>query len=75
MYIPNHRQHAGIQARIVGDPEHFMKARRALARAHRWHSWCRARSLNLFAIRRADIEGFARDDSPNAVVSDLLFCG
>ena len=23
-------------------------------------SWCRARSLNLFAVRRADIEGFAR---------------
>ena len=24
-------------------------------------SWCRARSLSLFAVRRADIEGFARD--------------
>jgi integrase/recombinase XerD len=24
-------------------------------------SWCRSRSLNLFAVRRADIEGFARD--------------
>ena len=24
-------------------------------------SWCRARTLNLFAVRRADIEGFARD--------------
>jgi site-specific recombinase XerD len=24
-------------------------------------SWCRARSLGLFAVRRADIEGFARD--------------
>src|SRR5690242_21038803 len=24
-------------------------------------SWCRARSLTLFAVRRADIEGFARD--------------
>jgi integrase/recombinase XerD len=24
-------------------------------------AWCRARSLNLFAVRRADIEGFARD--------------
>jgi hypothetical protein len=24
-------------------------------------SWCRARSLNLFAVRCADIEGFARD--------------
>jgi hypothetical protein len=23
--------------------------------------WCRARSLGLFAVRRADIEGFARD--------------
>jgi len=24
-------------------------------------SWCRARSLSLFAVRRADIESFARD--------------
>jgi len=24
-------------------------------------TWCRARSLSLFAVRRADIEGFARD--------------
>jgi integrase/recombinase XerD len=24
-------------------------------------SWCRARSLHLFAVRRADVEGFARD--------------
>ena len=24
-------------------------------------TWCRARSLPLFAVRRADIEGFARD--------------
>jgi integrase/recombinase XerD len=24
-------------------------------------SWCRDRSLPLFAVRRADIEGFARD--------------
>jgi integrase/recombinase XerD len=24
-------------------------------------SWCRIRSLPLFAVRRADIEGFARD--------------
>ena len=24
-------------------------------------SWCRSRSLNLFAVRRLDIEGFARD--------------
>jgi len=24
-------------------------------------SWCRARSLHLFAVRRADIESFARD--------------
>ena len=24
-------------------------------------SWCRARSLNVFAVRRADIESFARD--------------
>ena len=24
-------------------------------------TWCRAHSLNLFAVRRADIESFARD--------------
>ena len=24
-------------------------------------TWCRARSLALFAVRRADIEGFARE--------------
>jgi integrase/recombinase XerD len=24
-------------------------------------AWCRAWSLNLFAVRRADIEGFAKD--------------
>ena len=24
-------------------------------------TWCRDRSLNLFSVRRADIEGFARD--------------
>ena len=24
-------------------------------------TWCRARSLNLFAVRRSDIEGFARE--------------
>ncbi len=24
-------------------------------------TWCRSRSLNLFAVRRADVEGFARD--------------
>ena len=24
-------------------------------------TWCRTRSLNLFAVRRADIESFARD--------------
>ena len=24
-------------------------------------TWCRARSLSMFAARRADIEGFARD--------------
>jgi integrase/recombinase XerD len=24
-------------------------------------AWCRARSLSLFAVRRADIEGFARE--------------
>ena len=29
-------------------------------------SWCRARSLALFAVRRADIEGFARAWKPAA---------
>ena len=24
-------------------------------------TWCRARSLNLFSLRRSDIEGFARE--------------
>jgi site-specific recombinase XerD len=24
-------------------------------------TWCRTHSMNLFAVRRADIEGFARD--------------
>ena len=28
-------------------------------------TWCRARSLNLFAVRRADIESFARDLETN----------
>ena len=27
-------------------------------------SWCRTRSLPLFAVRRADIEGFARELKP-----------
>ncbi len=29
-------------------------------------TWCRARSLNLFAVRRADIEGFAAPGSTRA---------
>ena len=29
-------------------------------------SWCRTRSLALFAVRRADIEGFARELEPGA---------
>ena len=28
-------------------------------------TWCRARSLRLFAVRRADIESFARDLEAN----------
>jgi integrase len=36
--------------------------REAYARGLRqFASWCRGRSLALFAVRRADIEGFARD--------------
>ena len=31
----------------------------------RFSNWCRARSLPLFAVRRADIEGFARDLEAN----------
>jgi hypothetical protein len=29
-------------------------------------AWCRARSLNLFAVRRSDIEGFAESWKPGA---------
>ena len=28
---------------------------------HQFSGWCRSRSLTLFAVRRADIESFARD--------------
>ena len=39
-------------------------------------TWCRARSLHLFAVRRADIEGFARDlearGRPRATVTRRL---
>jgi hypothetical protein len=39
-------------------------------------TWCRARSLSLFAVRRADIEGFARDlearGRPRATVTRRL---
>ena len=35
--------------------------REAYARLRQFTTWCRARSLNLFAVRRADIEGFARE--------------
>jgi integrase/recombinase XerD len=45
----------------------FLAGYRGLAREayaldlRQFTSWCRARSLPLFAVRRADIEGFARD--------------
>ena len=32
-------------------------------------SWCRTRSLALFAVRRADIEGFARDRKRKAALA------
>jgi hypothetical protein len=32
-------------------------------------TWCRARSLNLFAVRRADIGGFARDLEARAALA------
>jgi len=35
-------------------------------------TWCRARSLNLFAVRRADIESFARDLQARATVTRRL---
>ena len=45
----------------------FLAGYRALTREayaldlRQFTTWCRARSLNLFTVRRADIEGFARD--------------
>jgi integrase/recombinase XerD len=45
----------------------FLAGYRGLAREayaldlRQFTTWCRARSLNLFAVRRADIEGFARE--------------
>ena len=55
-----HRCRAG---RLAG----FLAGYRGLTREayaldlRQFTSWCRARSLALFAVRRADIEGFARD--------------
>jgi integrase/recombinase XerD len=48
-------------------PAGFLAGYRGLTREayaldlRQFTSWCRARSLALFAVRRADIEGFARD--------------
>ena len=45
----------------------FLAADRSLTREayaldlRQFTAWCRARSLSLFAVRRADIEGFARE--------------
>ena len=33
-------------------------------------TWCRARSLSLFAVRRPDIESFARESITNLTPSD-----
>ncbi len=57
---------------VFTDPERlalagFLAGYRGLTREayaldlRQFTSWCRARSLNLFAVRRADIESFARD--------------
>jgi integrase/recombinase XerD len=57
---------------IFTDPERlalagFLAGYRGLTREaytldlRQFTTWCRTRSLNLFAVRRADIEGFARD--------------
>src|SRR5580658_3150040 len=57
---------------VFTDPERlalagFLAGYRGLTREayaldlRQFTTWCRARSLNLFAVRRADIEGFARD--------------
>jgi len=57
---------------VVSDPERvalagFLAGYRGLTREayaldlRQFSSWCRARSLALFAVRRADIESFARD--------------
>ena len=48
-------------------PAGFLAGYRGLTREayaldlRQFTTWCRARSLPLFAVRRADIEGFARD--------------
>ena len=48
-------------------PAGFLAGYRGLTREayaldlRQFTTWCRAHSLNLFAVRRADIEGFARD--------------
>ena len=57
---------------VFTDPERlalagFLAGYRGLTREayaldlRQFTSWCRARSLGLFAVRRADIESFARD--------------
>jgi integrase/recombinase XerD len=57
---------------VFTDPERlalagFLAGYRGLTREayaldlRQFTTWCRARSLNLFVVRRADIEGFARD--------------
>jgi integrase/recombinase XerD len=57
---------------VFTDPERlalagFLAGYRGLTREayaldlRQFTSWCRARSLSLFAVRRADIENFARD--------------
>jgi integrase len=61
---------------VFTDPERlalagFLAGYRGLTREayaldlRQFTSWCRIRSLNLFAVRRADIESFARDLEAN----------
>jgi integrase/recombinase XerD len=58
---------ARLHRRRTARPRRFLAGYRGLTRdayaldLRQFTTWCRARSLNLFSVRRADIEGFARD--------------
>ena len=66
IYCPRHDPaclHRSRTARLAG----FLAGDRGLTREayaldlRQFTTWCRTRSLALFAVRRADIEGFARE--------------